>query len=457
MSDNSVDSVIDAEFHLCIRQALLGSQHSTRQVALMLVTLDEHSIRSAPLTENECAIHNAVMIRIRNDLRESDTVMALANGRIGVLLVSVTGRDDVDQVIKRLMPILLEPLEVGSGTRNLAPRLGAALFPEHSKDAGDLFHKAEDALIQAKSSHRAYSFYSGESDGFLDSRHWMTELRQAIVSDQLHLLYQPKVNLKSEHVVGAEVLTRWSHPSYGMIVPEKFIPVAERTGLIIPLTLWVLQQALQQCRLWRNMGLDLNVAVNLTMWNLETPELPQQIAGLLRDAGVPANKLELEITESAIMCDPERVIRTLNQVRDLGVQFAIDDFGTGYSSFAHLSRLPVASVKIDKSFMMNIETDRQNSMIVRSIIDLAHNLRLGVVAEGVESRDTRDLLISFDCDEAQGYLFSPPISAEAMTKYILAPARAGLEQGQRKESSQKLLQTVSSRPSLQAKNNGCGQ
>jgi EAL domain-containing protein (putative c-di-GMP-specific phosphodiesterase class I) len=455
MGDNFADSVIDAEFQLRIRQALLGSQHSTRQVALLLVSLDEHTIRSAPVTETECAIHNAAIIRIRNDLRDSDTVMALANGRIGILLASVTGRDDVDQVIKRLMPILLKPVEIGDGVRNFAPRLGAALFPEHSKDASDLFHKAEDALIEAKSSHCVYSFYSAASDGFLDSRHWMTELRQAIVSDQLRLLYQPKVNLTSKHVVGAEVLTRWNHPRFGTIVPEKFIPVAERTGLIIPLTLWVLQQALQQCRVWRDMGLDLNVAVNLTMWNLETAELPQQITGLIRDAGVPANKLELEITESAIMCDPERVIRTLNQVRDLGVQFAIDDFGTGYSSFAHLSRLPVASVKIDKSFMTNIETDRHNSMIVRSIIDLAHNLRLGVVAEGVESRGTRDLLISFDCDEAQGYLFSPPISAQAMTEYMLAPA--GFEQGQQKESSQKLLATASSGPRFQAKSNACGK
>jgi len=168
---------------------------------------------------------------------------------------------------------------------------------------------------------------------------------------------------------------------------------------------------------------------------LETPELPQQINGLLRDVGVPASKLELEITESAIMCDPEHVIRTLKQIRDLGVRFAIDDFGTGYSSFAYLNKLPVGSIKIDKSFLFNIETDRDNSLIVRSIIDLAHNLRLRVVAEGVESRAAKDLLMSFDCDEGQGYFFSPPISADAITKYLLEPAEADSKQPQNRITS----------------------
>jgi len=419
MNGNFVCSALDAEFQLRTRQALLASQHSLRQVALLLISLEGASHRSAPCSETHLATYNSILMRLRSDLRESDTVMNLANNRIGVLLPSITGREDIDQVIKRLAAMLKVSSEPDGITGTIEPRVGVAVFPEHSNDALNLFQRAEDALGEATATGCFYKLYSLGPNDLTNSRHWMSELRQAIVLDQLSLLYQPKVSLSSGNIVGVEFLTRWHHPKLGNIVPDKFIPVAERTGLIIPLTLWVLQQALDQCRQWREIGLDLSVAVNLTMWNLETQELPEQITGLLRDAGVPASNLELEITESAIMSDPERVIRTLKQIRELGVQFAIDDFGTGYSSFAYLKKLPVGCIKIDKSFILNIETDRDNSLIVRSIIDLGHNLRLKVVAEGVETRASKDLLISFHCDEGQGYFFNPPVTADTITRILL--------------------------------------
>jgi EAL domain-containing protein (putative c-di-GMP-specific phosphodiesterase class I) len=221
--------------------------------------------------------------------------------------------------------------------------------------------------------------------------------------------------------MGVEVLLRWQHPQHGIIVPDQFIPVAERTGLIIPLTLWVLQQSLLQCHQWKKIGLDIGVAVNLTMWNLEAQELPEQIEALLRDTGVSPESLELEITETSIMSDPQRVIRTLDQIRRLGVRFAIDDFGTGYSSFAYLTKLPVSSIKIDKSFIQNIENDRDSSLIVKSIIDLGHNLGLKIVAEGVETIESKKMLRVFQCDEGQGYYFCRPVPADAMTQFLLAP------------------------------------
>jgi len=249
----------------------------------------------------------------------------------------------------------------------------------------------------------------------------MTELRQAIVREQFFLTFQPKVDLLKARVTGVEVLLRWQHPEHGMIFPDQFIPVAERTGLIIPLTLWVLQRSLLQCRRWNEMGLDLSVAVNLTMWNLEAQELPEQIEALLRDTGVSPKHLELEITETSIMNDPQRVIRTLNQIRQLGARFAIDDFGTGYSSFTYLTKLPVSCIKIDKSFVQNIEGDRDNSVVVKSIIDLGHNLGLNVVAEGVETATAKNLLRAFQCDEGQGFYFCRPIPGDAMTKFLLQP------------------------------------
>ena len=217
------------------------------------------------------------------------------------------------------------------------------------------------------------------------------------------------------------MLTRWQQPDLGLISPDEFIPVAERTGLIIPLTLWVLKQSLLQCRTWREIGIDIGVAVNLSMWNLDAQELPTQISSLLENTGISADRLELEITESAIMGDPQRAIRTLSLIRDLGVRFAIDDFGTGYSSLAYLRKLPVSSIKIDKSFVKNMEHDRDNAVIVRSIIDLGHNLGLKVVAEGVETQEAQNMLRSFDCDEMQGYYYSRPIPADAVTKYLKAP------------------------------------
>jgi EAL domain-containing protein (putative c-di-GMP-specific phosphodiesterase class I) len=249
----------------------------------------------------------------------------------------------------------------------------------------------------------------------------MTELRQAIVREQFFLTFQPKVDLLKPRVTGVEVLLRWQHPEHGIILPDHFIPVAERTGLIIPLTLWVLQQSLVQCSQWNEMGLDISVAVNLTMWNLEAQELPAQIEALLRDTGVSPKHLELEITETSIMNDPQRVIRTLNEIRQLGARFSIDDFGTGYSSFTYLTKLPVSCIKIDKSFVQTIETDRDNCVVVKSIIDLGHNLGLKVVAEGVETANAKHLLRAFQCDEAQGFYFCRPIPGDAMTKFLLHP------------------------------------
>ena len=415
MNSDQAYSVLRGEFQLRTRQALLAAQHSVRQVALLLLSFNgsiRNHVDSQVLQAN---VSDYSLIQLRNELRDSDVVMALAENEIGIVLASIAGREDIAQVIDRLMVALKEGDAAGNGSRGGKPRIGVAVYPEHGSEISSLFKRAEDALNEAKTNGRLYELYSSaEVTGVTNSRHWMNELRQAIVSEQLCLLYQPKIQLSSGHVTGVEVLTRWRHPKLGTILPDEFIPVAERTGLIVPLTLWVLQRALQQCRRWQDDGLDLSVAVNLTMWNLQTLELPEQIAALLRDVDLPPSKLELEITESAIMSDPERVIRTLSEIRELGVQFAIDDFGTGYSSFAYLKKLPVACIKIDKSFLLNIDADRDNTVILKSMVDLGHNLQLKVVAEGVETSESLEMLKTFGCDEGQGYFFSPPLGADAL-------------------------------------------
>ena len=411
----------DAEFHLRVRQAILVAQTSARQFGLLLIQCPRTICAIAELDDSSFAIEDSLLMQIRNSLRDSDTIMQLPNRALGVLLPFVRSIEDVELVIWRIFgkvdEAFCEELRIG----HIAPVIGAALFPEHASSATQLIQCAEKALDQAQSNGSRFTIHSPRVPSQKPTKQLMTELRQAIVTDQLFLAYQPKVNLSGSYISGVEALARWQHPERGVIPPDEFIPVAERTGLIIPLTLWVMHRALTQCRQWLDQGLDLSIAVNLTMWNLETQELPDQINSLLRDTGVPAANLELEITESSIMGDPQRVITTLNTIRSLGVRFAIDDFGTGYSSFAYLTKLPVKSIKIDKSFVLSLDNDRDNALIVRSIIDLSHNLGLKVVAEGVESAAARDMLKYFGCDEAQGYFYSRPQPADIITNFLSEP------------------------------------
>ena len=408
----------NTEFELRVRQAILSARHTIPQVAVLLFEFDQ-------LSGNEpgqnTGWQNTVLMRLRGGLRDSDTVALLPDDHFGVLLQSVQGPQDLDLVVNRLLGRLANPIQTDNQSLVLQPYIGVALFPEHGDKVDKMLEHAKSDLAIAKSSRKSYTNWSASPRSLFTARQWMTELRQAIVREQFFLTFQPKVDLLKARVTGVEVLLRWQHPDHGMILPDQFIPVAERTGLIIPLTLWVLQQSLLQCRRWIEMGLDLSVAVNLTMWNLEAQELPEQIEALLRDTGVSPKHLELEITETSIMNDPQRVIRTLNQIRQLGARFAIDDFGTGYSSFTYLTKLPVSCIKIDKSFVQNIEGDRDNSVVVKSIIDLGHNLGLNVVAEGVETVTAKNLLRAFQCDEGQGFYFCRPIPGDAMTKFLLQP------------------------------------
>jgi predicted signal transduction protein with EAL and GGDEF domain len=398
------------------RQAILAAQHGIKQVGLLLIAIDnseETHIRHPELAKH---FSEQISIRLRTVLRDSDTIVRMDTGELAVLLPSVGGAEDVIFVASKVLIKLEEPLLMQGLSFDVQPRIGIALFPEHSTNADTLVRRADIALTTAKRKRSKYVLYSQEQNSVSRTPLRMSELRQAIVTDQLFLLYQPKINLKNSRIAGLEVLTRWQHPELGLISPDEFIPVAERTGLIIPLTLWVLHQGLLQCRAWNDMAIDVSVAINLSMWNLEAQELPDQIAGLIKSVGIPPDRLELEITESAIMGDPQKTMRTLTCIRDLGVRFTIDDFGTGYSSLAHLRKLPVTGMKIDKSFVQNMESDRDNAVIVRSIIDLGHNLGLKVTAEGVESQEAREMLVAFQCDEAQGYYFTQPIPATEVVR-----------------------------------------
>jgi EAL domain-containing protein (putative c-di-GMP-specific phosphodiesterase class I) len=288
---------------------------------------------------------------------------------------------------------------------------------------------ADVAMYVAKETHVETALYDSEQDENDAARLALAgELRRAITSDELVVFFQPKADLATGRIVGAEALVRWDHPERGFIPPNDFIPIAERTGLIKPLSRVVLAASLRQCQAWNDAGRELDISVNLTIPDLLDLELPDQIAELLHATRVRPKQLELEITETTILADPFRVRQVLARLNEMGLRLAIDDFGTGYSSLAYLRRLPVQTIKIDRSFVFGMSEDTSDATIVRSTIDLARNLGLDVVAEGVETREVWDALRDHGCTLAQGYLISkpvPPSEFEALLDDPVAAAVAG--------------------------------
>jgi EAL domain-containing protein (putative c-di-GMP-specific phosphodiesterase class I) len=324
-------------------------------------------------------------------------------------------------VADRLCAALEEPFVLHGLTVHLEASVGVALYPEHGDGVEILMQRADVAMYVAKGSTSSHEVYASRHDRHSASRlALLGELRHAIDGDEFVLHYQPKASLRTGRVDGVEALVRWEHPERGLVPPDEFIPLAESTGLMRRLTMFVLRESLEQLARWHALGFtELHTAVNLSARSLIDLELADEIQQLLLDAGVPAEKLTLEITETQMMADTSRTLVVLERLNDLGVQISIDDFGTGYSSLTYLKRLPVHEVKIDRSFVDTMSSDDANATIVRSIIDLGRNLSLRVVAEGVEDGITWETLAALDCDVAQGYFLSKPIPPDRLTPWLV--------------------------------------
>ncbi len=289
---------------------------------------------------------------------------------------------------------------------------GIACYPKHGADAETLLQHADVAMYLAKDEHVGHAFYSPERDPYSPDRLTLVgELRRAISDDELVLYYQPMLDLRTAEFTGVEALVRWAHPVRGLLSPDVFVPMAEHTGMIGPLTIWVLDRALGQCAAWRRDGRDLSVAVNLAAQSLLDPLLISDITRLLEKHGVPPTCLALEITESSLMSEFGCSTAALEELSAMGIRLSIDDFGTGYSSLSLLKRLPVDEIKIDKSFVMGMDANANDAVIVRSTVDLGRNLGLRVVAEGVDTERLLSRLRTLGCDSAQGFLLSRPIPA----------------------------------------------
>jgi diguanylate cyclase (GGDEF)-like protein len=320
---------------------------------------------------------------------------------------------------KEIISIINQPIAIEEITLSIGASLGLVSFPEHGRDIQTLLRRADVAMYTAKRNGIEFAIYSKEQDEKDPYRlALMGDLRAALDKQELYLEYQPKADLKTKAVVSVEALLRWNHPKLGYVPPADFIPIAEQIGVINSITTWVLTEAIKQSKKWEKEGLDIEIAVNLSARNLQDIELPIRLQKLLNEYEVSPQKITLEITESFIMADPIHAKEVLSKIHNMGIKLSIDDFGTGYSSLAYLKTLPVNTIKIDKSFIVEMVSDGVDSMIVQSIIFLAHNLGLKVVAEGVENKEIWNLLASYNCDIAQGYFLQKPLLENDLKKWL---------------------------------------
>ena len=354
-------------------------------------------------------------------VRASDLVVRLGGDEFAVLLRDVPGADAavgagqaVGAALQRSFLVDEVALEVGGS-------IGVAVSPQHGHDLEGLLRRADVAMYRAKRDGGGVRLYDEASDPH-DKQQLglLSRLRTAIETDQLRLHFQPKLALRQGQTVGFEALVRWQHPELGLLAPAAFVPLAERTGLIRPLTTWVLRAALRQCAQWRAQGWEIGVAVNIAPVTLLDPDLPAHLTALLAESGVPGTALELEITETAVMVDPLRAAETLRRLRVLGVAVSIDDFGAGYTSLSYLKSLPVAALKIDRGFVTQLLESPEDEAVARSVVGLAHDLGLTVVAEGVETAGVRQRLLELGCDEIQGFLLARPMPGEDVAGWLLA-------------------------------------
>jgi diguanylate cyclase (GGDEF)-like protein len=358
--------------------------------------------------------------RLQAYLRPTDLLTRLGGDEFAIMLPATDATTAI-QIARTLLEALAAPFLIGKHAFDIGGSIGIALTPELGFEGTTLLRCADVAMYVAKRGQSGHAVYSQEIDHHNPRKlALMSELRQAIADNGLLLCYQPKVSLLLGQIVGVEALVRWPHPVHGLIPPDEFIPLAEQTGLIGPLTQWVLKQAIRQCRDWGKMGLHLKIAVNLSTRTLFDPELLSTVTGLLTANEVAPSRLTLEITESTLVDDPERAHMALARLRACGVSIALDDFGTGYSSLSYLKRLPLDEIKIDKSLVLGLDADGNPAdvAIVRAVVAMARPLRCKVVAEGVESAEIWKLLRELGCDLAQGFYLSRPLPVEALEQWV---------------------------------------
>jgi diguanylate cyclase (GGDEF)-like protein len=403
-----------------VGQELRACERAGGRVAVLVMDLDRFKEVNDTLGHHSGDfLLTELGARLKAALRESDTIARLGGDEFAVLLQGQSDALGMPNVMEKIRQAVERPILVQDLPLGIEASVGVAFYPDHGTDVDTLLQHADVAMYEAKAGHSFYSFYDPANDTYTPARlTLLAELRRAIDNRELVLHFQPKASLRSGEVASVEALVRWQHPDRGLIFPDEFVPAVQHTGLIRPLTLYVIDEALRQCRSWQEGGLALSVSVNLSMRNLVDVEFPEHVAELLVKHDLAPQWLELEITESTMLADPVRTKQVLDRLSAMGVRLSLDDFGTGYSSLSYLKRLPLDELKIDRSFVMNMLENEDDAVIVRSTIDLGRNLGLEVVAEGVETRETWGQLRRLGCDVAQGYYLTRPVPPEELERWL---------------------------------------
>ncbi len=402
-----------------IEQGILNMGRHDRQLSLIMIDLDNFK------ELNDTLGHGAgdellILLGKRFVALLSDgyTVGRLGGDEFAVVLPDA-GLDQALEVAETLLEALHQPMEVDGQVVALDASMGISIFPDHGEKPSDLMKCSDVAMYVAKRNRDPVSVYNSQNNPYNQAHLELTrDLRTAIKRREISLNFQPKIDLSRGTLVGAEALARWTHPVHGEVPPAQFVPILEQTGLIAEFTLQVLDMAACYCKQCERAGYEISVAVNLSVHNLRDESLPDQVEDILAEYELESRRLTLEITESAVMDDFMRSIEVLGELSDMGIELSIDDFGTGYSSLGYLKRMPVQQLKIDRSFVSDMITDRDDAVIVRSTIDLAHNLGLETVAEGVETEEVLAVLGEMGCDQAQGFLISRPLPQEEFFLFL---------------------------------------
>ena len=421
-----------ALFYKLVDQALIEARRNREHGALLFIDLN----RFKPI--NDTLGHSVgdrllqrIGLRLRETLRNEDVVARLGGDEFVVALFDIARRDHAGIVAQKLLAALDPAFVIDDHELTVGAAIGISVYPQDGADTETLLRLADIAMYRAKQTGEdGYAFYSHEMNRrALDRLKIESNLRHAIVRDELLLHYQPKVDIASGRIVGAEALVRWRHPERGMVAPVDFVPVAEETGLIIQISAWVLEAAVRQARAWQDAGLKpIKMAVNLSARDFSAA-LPERVDRVLAAHGLAPEWLELEITESMLMHSTERVIAMMDALAQRGITLSLDDFGTGYSSLSYLKRFPIDTLKMDRSFVLNIPTDTSDCAIAGAIAGMAKQLGHKVIAEGVETAEQLSFLKCLGCDEFQGYLFSPPVTADAFAAMLAADKRLVPEPG----------------------------
>ena len=420
--DSLTDLPNRALFYDRVGQAINSVNNQNKQLSILLIEIENFKEVYDTLGRNSSdLILKQIATRLQGVVLDQESVARIDGNVFAILLADTSDLTEAEylaQAIQRAMDqaFVIERLQFA-----VHSNIGIVHFPEHGEDVDSLVQRAGVALYKARSSNNGYSVYESSFDKHSPRRlTLMSELRNAIERDELELYYQPKVAIQTGELYGAEALVRWNHPKHGFISPDEFIPMAERTRTIKPLSLWVLKRAFQHCATWHKKGVEIKISVNLSAKDLLDPSLPDTVAGVTASTSIKPDWIIFEITESAIMTDPERALITVNRLHQMGFELAVDDFGTGYSSLAYLKKMPLTELKIDKSFVEDIQNSENDAVIVKATINLGHNLGLQVTAEGVETEEILNQLKEYGCDIAQGYYFTKPLSVADFNDWIAA-------------------------------------